>query len=150
VAAAVLTGMSLLTRYVGLAFIITGTIGLLFFSRLPWKKRVLPVMIYGLISFLPIIGWWLWINLRSPGSNAIQAGKNIWEQLTQFRLSVTEIIWSWLPYTSLLPDYSYNLARNLLVFFILLMVILFFLAARKLHKTDQHLFTDSNGLSYAV
>ncbi len=72
------------------------------------------------------------------------------EQFNQFRLSVMEIIWSWLPFTSVLPQYSYNLARNLLLIFIILMLILFFLAARMMRKNNQKLFDSSSGLMFAV
>jgi hypothetical protein len=150
IAAALFSGLSLLTRYAGFAFIITGIFALLVFNQKPWKKRITHGLIYGTISILPIIGWRIWLKVLSISSQQFGIGVNPMELFTQFRLSVMEIIWSWLPFTSVLPQYSYNLARNLLFIFIILMLILFFLAARMMHKNNQKLFDSRSGLMFAV
>lgn len=150
IAAALFSSLSLFTRYAGLAFIITGIFALLFFNQKPWKKRFLPVLIYGIISCLPIIGWRIWLNMQSVSSQKIQMAHNITGQFSQFRLGIMEIIWSWLPFTSYLPRYTYNIARNFLLIFILLMLILFFLAARRMRMSNQKMVNSSNGLLFAV
>jgi hypothetical protein len=150
IAAAVFSGLSFITRYAGFAFIITNIFALLVFNQKPWKKRIIHGLIYGTISILPIIGWRIWLKVLSISSQQFGIGVNSMELFTQFRLSVMEIIWSWLPFTSVLPQYSYNLARNLLFIFIILMLILFYLAARMLRKNNQKFFASRSGLMFAV
>jgi hypothetical protein len=150
ISAALFSGLSLLTRYAGFAFIITGIFALLVFNQKPWKKRITHSLIYGTISILPIIGWRIWLKVLSISSQQFGIGVNPMELFTRFRLSVMEIIWSWLPFTSVLPQYSYNLARNLLLILLILMLILFALAARMRHKNNQKLFDSNNGLMFAV
>jgi len=150
ISAALFSGLSLLTRYAGFAFIITGIFALLVFNQKPWKKRITHSLIYGTISILPIIGWRIWLKVLSISSQQFGIGVNPMELFTRFRLSVMEIIWSWLPFTSVLPQYSYNLARNLLLILLILMLILFALAAMMRHKNNQKLFDSNNGLMFAV
>jgi len=150
ISAALFSGLSLLTRYAGFAFIITGIFALLVFNQKPWKKRITHSLIYGTISILPIIGWRIWLKVLSISSQQFRIGVNPMELFTRFRLSVMEIIWSWLPFTSVLPQYSYNLARNLLLILLILMLILFALAAMMRHKNNQKLFDSNNGLMFAV
>jgi hypothetical protein len=148
-AAALFSGLSMFTRYPGLAFIITGIIGLLVFSQRSWKNKIVSVLIYGVVSSLPSIGWLTWLKLQSISPRSFYINANIWEQFTKFRLDVMEMFWSWLPFTSLLPRYNYNLAKNLFIILILLMLVLFSLTAWKMRKNNLIVFNSYNGLSFA-
>ncbi|MCL4262303.1 MAG: glycosyltransferase family 39 protein [Anaerolineae bacterium] len=65
--AAVLLSLSLLTRYAGLAFVLTAGMGLLWLSRKKWGERLRDVLLLGLIACLPLV---LWVarNLGQSGS----------------------------------------------------------------------------------
>jgi 4-amino-4-deoxy-L-arabinose transferase-like glycosyltransferase len=139
------SGLAMLTRYSGLAFIITGGLILLIFSRSPWKKRILDVMTYGILSSLPTIGWLIWLRTQSLGVRSSPVNLNWGEQFTRFKLAVVDIFWSWIPFTSLLPHYSYNLARNLIIVSIPLLLALIGLTVLKLRKNKQELLDPTNG-----
>jgi len=147
-AAAVSSGLSMFTRYAGLAFIITGIIGLLVFSQRPWKNKIASILIYGVVSSLPSLGWLTWLKLQSFSPRSFYVNANIWEQFTKFRLDVMEIFWSWLPFTSLLPRYNYNLAKNLFIILVLLMLVLFSLTAWYMRKNNLKVFNSHNGLFF--
>jgi hypothetical protein len=149
VAAALSSGLSMLTRYAGLAFIITGIIGLLVFSRRSWKNKIGSAFIYGVVSSLPSIGWLIWLRVQSSNPRSLYINANIWEQFTKFRLDVMEIFWSWLPFTSLLPRYTYNLAKNLLIIFVFLMLVLSCLAVWKVRKNSLRVSNSYSGLTFA-
>ena len=148
-AAAMFSGLSILTRYSGLSFIITGIIGLLVFSHRPWKIRIRSILIYGVVSCLPIISWLVWLKSQSISASTFLINANLSGQISKFRLGVMEIFWSWLPFTSLLPQYTYNLARNLLIIFIFLMLVFLSLSALKMHQNNQKVFPSNNGLLFA-
>ena len=143
-------GLSMLTRYSGVAFILTGICILLIFEHKPWKKRVFDVLIYGALSCLPTIVWFIWLRLNALVPRSYPVHINLGEQFTKFKLAAMEIFWSWIPFTSLLPRYSYNLARNLLVFFILLFLVLFILSVWKTRKNSQKILDSANGLILGI
>lgn len=64
---AVLLGLSLLTRYAGLAFVLTAGLGLLWFSPHKWTVRLRDALVLGIISGLPL-GLWVARNLGQSGS----------------------------------------------------------------------------------
>lgn len=148
-AAALFSGLSFLTRYSGLSFIITGIVCLLIFSQRPWKSRFRIVLIYGGVSCLPIIVWLIWLKVQAINAGTILINANLSGQISKFRLGAMEIFWSWLPFTSLLPQYTYNLARSLLLIFILLMLLAVSLSAWKIHQNNLKVFSTSNGLFFA-
>lgn len=54
--AAVLIGLSFLTRYVGITLICSGCLALIFFNT-SWRKRISDIMIFGLVSIFPVVIW---------------------------------------------------------------------------------------------
>jgi len=68
----VITGLlmtaSTLTRYVGLASVGMAGLGILLLSRLGWKKRLVHIVILGLVSVTPFI---LWLYRNSVVSNSL-------------------------------------------------------------------------------
>jgi hypothetical protein len=60
-----------------------------------------------------------------------------------------EIFWSWLPFTSLLPRYTYNLAKNLLIIFVFLLLVLSCLAVWKVRKNSLRVSNSYSGLTFA-
>ncbi len=123
IAAGIASGLSMLTRYAGLAFILTGLCTLLVFDRGSWKRRITDLVAYGLLGGLPTISWLTWVSLQSLGIRNFQIPTSIIEKFSQFRLGVMKVFWSWLPFPSLLPAYTYNLARNLLIIAFLVLLL---------------------------
>ena len=66
-ASAVLTGLALLTRFAGAAFVVTGAIGILFFSPGKAARRLLNTGLFGGLSSIPIL-LWLIRNTRVGGT----------------------------------------------------------------------------------
>ena len=149
VAAAVAVGLSIITRYAGVAFMIAGMAGLLILSTKHWKNRLIDILIYGSIGSLPVVAWRIWLNSQTADDHLFQKVTNLGEQLANFRLSVMEIFWSWLPFTSLLPAYSYNQARNYLIIAFILLCLITSLAIWKMRKNNGKVTDTSNGLTYA-
>jgi hypothetical protein len=148
-AAAIAVALSIITRYTGFAFMLTGIIGLLFFSSRSWKHRVIDVLIYGSVGVLPVIGWQIWLKSQPGDDHFFQLVTNLGEQLANFRVSVMELVWSWLPFTSLLPRYSYNLAKTYLIIALVLLLILTSLSIWKLRKKNVKNIDSNQGLHLA-
>jgi 4-amino-4-deoxy-L-arabinose transferase-like glycosyltransferase len=148
--AGIASGLAMLTRYSGVAFMLTCIGILLIFSRAPWKKRIVDIVAFGLLSSLPTIGWLIWLRIQSLGARSAPIGVNLGEQFTKFKVSAMGIFSSWIPFTSLLPHYSYNLARNLLIILILLILALVGLTIWKMRKNNQKLLDTTNGFALAA
>lgn len=63
--AAFLLALAALTRYAGLAFIISGALAIVLILQQPPWKRVLVAVIFGLLSALPLVLWLGWTLLQS-------------------------------------------------------------------------------------
>ena len=148
-AAAITVGLSIITRYAGFAFMITGITGLLVLSSRTWKHRIIDILIYGSVGILAVIGWQIWLNSQPVDDHLFQLVTNLKEQLANFRVSVMEIFWSWLPFTSLLPRYSYNQAKNYLIIALVFLLILTSLTIWKLRKNNVKFIDSSHGLPFA-
>jgi len=64
IAAALWTSIAALTRYIGVAFILTGGLGILLWASVQGRRRGWQVLIFTLISFIPL-GAWMLIGLIS-------------------------------------------------------------------------------------
>ncbi len=143
-------GLATLTRYSGLAFIFTGVFILVIFEHKPWKNRASDALIYGVLGCVPTILWLVWLRVQSLGVRSYPVQINFTERFTEFKLAAMEIFWSWLPFTSILPRYSYNLAQNLIVIFLLIFLVLFSVVVWRMRKTNQKLLDPPNGLVLAI
>jgi len=54
-----LIGYATLVRYLGLAIMMAAYLGVLVFSRKPWKRRGLDMALIGVASLLPVVLWFL-------------------------------------------------------------------------------------------
>lgn len=72
VAAAVLAGLAYLTRYVGIALIGAGGVALLFLGQRSYRQKLKDALLFGLISALPILLWYLrnWLLTGSMTNRA--------------------------------------------------------------------------------
>jgi len=59
VLAAVLTGVGILTKYIGFSLLFSGALTLLFFSQKDWKTRIKNSLLYIFIASLPVVVWFI-------------------------------------------------------------------------------------------
>jgi hypothetical protein len=117
--ASITAGLAFLSRYPGIAIISAGLVGILFLSRFSWKQRLRDLLVYSAISLIPTGIWLVWVYLqtRTLSSRHFDFEINIWQALTPFRLDLSEIFWSWLPFPRLWPPYSYHMTSYVLLVF---------------------------------
>ncbi len=147
IAAALASGLTMLTRYAGLGFILAGLCTLLVFDRGSMKRRLSHLVIYGVLGGLPTIGWLIWVRSQSLSVRTIDIPSNVFTQFSQLRLGVMKVFWSWIPFPSILPAYSYNLARNLLIIALLVLVLISGLLTFWMRKKPISTSDPANGLS---
>lgn len=143
--AGVASGLAMLTRYSGLAFVMTGIAILLIISHNSWKERGVDATTYGILSCLPTAGWLIWLKTQSLAVRSAPINLNLAEQFIQFKIAAVEIFWSWIPFTSFIPHYSYHLALILIFIILVLFVFLLGLTVWKMHKTSQKLLDPTDG-----
>lgn len=54
---AILIGLAVLTRYAGLSLVATGGLGILLFAPVPWRRRLLDGVVFGVVSLVPFAMW---------------------------------------------------------------------------------------------
>lgn len=119
-------GLAFLSRYPGVVAVVTCIIGLLITGRISWKQRIRDILEFSLISITPTAVWLIWVyfQTRTLGARNYLFTLDIWSNTIDLRKKLMEIFWSWLPFQEYLPSYSYNLARNIFIFFIVLIFLL--------------------------
>ena len=147
-AAAAAAGLSIVTRYAGLAFMITGIAFLFIFSRKAFKNRILDVFIYGMVGSLPVLAWFVHLKLQSSSARLILLPLNLKEGLVNLRLWMMDVIWSWLPFPNFFPHYSYNLTKYYLLLAAGLMIALTSLTLWRAHKNKLDIRILSSGLPF--
>ena len=116
VLAALAAGLAFLTRYIGIFAIATGLLALLLLNRTIWKERLQNLLLYGLVSIVPNVAWWVSVYLSTTTYAARELGvqTSLGSALIELRLLLVEVFWQWLPFTHSLT-YSYNSTLRLLL-----------------------------------
>ncbi len=148
--AGISAGLSMLTRYTGLGFVLTGICIILLFDQGSWKRKLTHFTIYGLLSGLPTIGWLIWVRSQSLDVRSLQASANLREQFGKFRVSLTGLIFSWRPFPSLWPAFTYHLGRSLLLVLAALVLIYLGVTIFKIRKEIQGASDVFSGLILAL
>ena len=114
--AASAAGMAFLTRYIGVFTIAAGLFILLTLSRSRWKELAVNLGLYGMISLIPNVVWWLYVYLHSSTYAARQVvfRAELGSALIELRLLLMEVFFSWLPFSKNFT-YSYNLSLKILL-----------------------------------
>ncbi len=137
VVSALLSGLSLFTRYAFFAFATAGIVCVLFLSDKPLRKRLLDALKYAVISLAPMSVWVI-IQLLSKfsiGSRHYTLGFSFAEKLTQFFSQVYEVVKYWLPYRSdMIPGVSAEVFRPLLLLFFIAVILFGFILSARLRK----------------
>ena len=106
-AAAIVGGLIPVTRYVGVAFLLSAGLCVVLFSSGTWKQRIGRTFLFGLIAAIPLV---IWFAVLSVGSSRGVGGRSFqfdWEQIVAgfhfFCNRATEIVWDWIPYSRRKP-----------------------------------------------
>lgn len=115
VLSAILLGLALLSRYVGLSIVVAAALYVLLLAGRPTRERILRA---GVTAGLPLamsLPWLAWTRhvSGSAGGKSLHAIGNIWEQTQGFRVTVVDTMWRWLPLTDAV-EASYRTRLGLL------------------------------------
>lgn len=127
-----------MTRYMGYAYIVTNTFGLLFLLPDTWRTRFKVSLTYATLSSIPMIVWILRLaNLPSATSYFLGGLSSqdttgislvhIWSSLTPARLIGSETVWGWLPAPSSFDDLHYRLKLAIYCLVIFGVIVLLFI-----------------------
>jgi hypothetical protein len=94
-----LTAACFLTRYIGLVLVPVIGAGLLFFGKKDWKKRAISLLIFGAISMIPMIIWFVRNQIISGSAIDRQIGLHLMSQ--DMRGLLFDNVLSWFYITNL-------------------------------------------------
>jgi hypothetical protein len=97
---AVLVSLSLLTRYIGVAYLLAALVCILFLAQTSWGQRIKQVFIYGITASLPMIIWlvFTFTQTQTVGARSLQTGLDLWEAVREYFTLAFSVFASWLPY----------------------------------------------------
>ncbi len=129
-AAGILSGLALLTRYIGVGFVISAALVPFFLAPQPLKRRSQYAALTAAIGTLPLASWLIWLRFQptaEPARSLSFAVGNLWTTLEPVRVALVDSFIRALPLVGLLPHLSYLL--NHLIFlgiFLLIVAILLY------------------------
>ena len=119
--ATLLAGLSFVTRYAGIAVVISGFMGILLFSRKTAKLRVLDAGIFGIIGIMP---GFLWIVSQTKAGDSIAGRQLGWHPFGKPQLfQLLDSISSWF----LIPGSIHWFVRGSIIMFFLGLLLGWFL-----------------------
>jgi hypothetical protein len=92
----ILSALCFLTRYVGIILIPAMGLGLLLFGRQSWKNRFGAILVFGLVSLIPVIMWFLRNQSISGNLFDRQTGLHLMPQAMRGILGDTILSWFYL------------------------------------------------------
>ena len=110
VLAVLFTGISPLVRYVGIFTCAVNLLLILLFDKSVWRKRLIKGGIFGFLSILPILAWFIltYTNMHTLGAHTFTQSSDLMTNLITFLKSSGAVFQSWLPYmeyrVDLIPD----------------------------------------------
>ena len=57
--AAIITGVGIITKYIGFSLLFSGALTIFFFSEKDWKAKIMNSFLYIFIAFLPVMVWFM-------------------------------------------------------------------------------------------
>jgi hypothetical protein len=121
---ALLASLATLSRYVGIAFLGTGIITLLVLNQGNWKRRLTDVLLYLIVSVIPIATWFIWLSFQENTPRLIYYSSEIWAEMAPLRIDLIGTVWSWIPFSNFLPILPYNTQRNILALLAIVVITL--------------------------
>jgi hypothetical protein len=134
---ALLAAFAFISRYTGVALLISGVLCLIFFPLWKWKRRLIDMFVFGGITSLPMLIWlgWSYTQTSTVGEKMLYL-PDIFALAARFRLTFSALLWDWIPF--LPTNAGYNVQKWLLVIVFTFLIIVCGLMIRliKRDKTD--------------
>jgi hypothetical protein len=121
--AAIISGLAMLTRFIGAANIAAGMLMLLLLSQSTFLQRIKTSALFGIIAGLPSLLWMAYTSSMNAqaGARSFIIRENLIQVLGLLKKSVMEVLVTWVPYQyQFLPGWR---AKSLAVYVILLITI---------------------------
>lgn len=137
VTAALLAGLSVVTRYLGVAFVGACALGLLLFADGNRRRRLLDTALFAGLAAIPTVLWLAWINALE-GSDAprqwILDVTGLWERTEPIRGGLVAEFWNWIPFANTVDTVPYRYQLGILVIIGVALVALLLVTIRKLRN----------------
>ena len=119
------TGISPLVRYVGIFTCVVNFLLIILFDKSVWRKRLIKGGIFGFLSILPILAWFIitYTNNHTFGAHTITQSSDLMTNLISFFKSAGAVFQSWLPYIKYRVDLFPDQLKSLI--FIISVIIIF-------------------------
>ena len=129
VLAVLFTCISPLVRYVGIFTCAVNSLLILVFDQSVWKKRLIKGGLFGFLSILPILAWFMltYTNSQTLGAHTITRTSDLMTNLMSFFKGAGAVFQSWLPYMQYRVDLFPDQLKTLI--FIVTAMIIFSLGA---------------------
>jgi hypothetical protein len=135
--ASILIGLASLTRYSGVAGIISGSICLMMLLRVPWKQRFSSIMIFITVSGLPFALLLRRLVSNPPSQDPFQANISIgqfWTITGPFRATLIDLLWNLFSFPAQLISFTYREKLFILIVFSLLFTLFLWWARSKAQR----------------
>lgn len=121
---AVLFGLAAISRYIGIAGIVSGCICLMLLVKAHWKQRLYDVMIFIAISVLPLASSLFWLgkpSVQDPLKVKISISQ-FWTITRPFRARFVDAVWNLFSLPTYLKSFTYREKLYILMFLFLLLI----------------------------
>ena len=97
---AMLAGLAFLTRYAAVAYPLVCLLGVLIFGAKPFKRRLVDLGLYGLVSLAPMAIWVIieMIVAGTVGSRSVQPMTGFWPGALTVSSALKELAYLWIPW----------------------------------------------------
>jgi len=123
IVSATLIGLSVVTRYDGIAILPVGLTSVFLFDGGTLAQRFKKAALFGLLAILPLLifGFTIHFNLGQPalGRDVNIDWSAVLDKFQQFRAATLAVLWSWLPFPGFLPIIK---SRSRMIFLGLILV----------------------------
>lgn len=123
---AVLTGLAFLSRYSAAAFIAAAGLGWLLLAHLPWRKKMIQGLVFGVIALLPMLVW-VGVQLSytsGVASRSMEDAAGMTGRLASFWPQFGEVLLSWLLPVSWIDSPSYPRLINTILTWVFVLVLI--------------------------
>ncbi|MFQ5921612.1 MAG: hypothetical protein ACE5M4_02110 [Anaerolineales bacterium] len=139
VVAGLAAGMAVLTRYLGVAYVGTGVVGLLIFGAREWKRRLVDTTIYTVLAASPAGVWLAWTNAQSGAAAPRQWNwdlSGLWDRAEPIRGGLVAEFWNWIPFISGIEAVPYRYKLGLLAIIGLALALALIFTVRRLWRLE--------------
>ena len=117
-AAAILAGLTVVTRYLGVTFVAAMVAGLLLFGEKDRRKRLLDMGLFVGLAAVPVVVWFAWINTQA-GSDAPRQWlwdmTDLWARTEPIRGGLVSEFWDWIPFAKSIDAVPYRYQLRILI-----------------------------------